>query len=122
MGKKSSILVSGGVDSSLIMNLAASRGDGNLFALTGSVKGWDQGEQEIASCKSIAEDFGVPHESVVLDPQDDTLPEESFGCSTSWMNGIRLSLPLWRRFTLCLGRTSRRGLQRLGGADGRYAG
>ena len=103
MGEKCSLLVSGGVDSSLIMNLAASRGDGSLLALTGSVKGWDQGEQEIAHASSIAEDFGVPHKSVVLDPQDDTLPEESFRCSNSWMNGIRLSLPLWRRFALCLG-------------------
>jgi asparagine synthetase B (glutamine-hydrolysing) len=102
MGRKSSILLSGGIDSSLIMNLATCRRDGNLLALTGSVKGWDQGEQEIVHARSIAEDFGVPHESVVLDPQDDTLPEESFRCSATWMNGIRLALPLWRRFALRL--------------------
>jgi hypothetical protein len=102
MGIKTSILVSGGIDSSLVMNLATSRGNSNLLALTGSVKGWDQGEQEIAHAKSIAEDFGIRHESVVLDPQDDTLPEESFRCSTSWTSGIRLTLPLWRRFALHL--------------------
>jgi hypothetical protein len=102
MAKRSSVLISGGIDSSLIMNLAASRAKGYLFALTGTVKGWDQGEREVAHAKSIAEDFVVSHQSVVLDPHDETLPEESSLCSLSWMNGIRLTLPLWRRFALCL--------------------
>jgi hypothetical protein len=102
VGRRSSLLISGGIDSSLVMNLVAPRLDGDLLALTGSIKGWDQGEQEVAHARRIAEEFGVPHESVILDPQDETLPEESFHCNASWMNGIRLSLPLWRRFALCL--------------------
>jgi hypothetical protein len=102
MGSKSSVLLSGGVDSSLVMNLAAARDNGTLVALTGSVKGWEQGEQEIAHSRNIAKHFGVPHQTVVLDPQDETLPQESYLCSTSWMNGVRLTLPLWRRFALCL--------------------
>lgn len=101
-GDRTALLLSGGVDSSVILNLAASPGRQDMLALTGSVKGWDQGEGEIAHSRSIAADFGVPHDAVVLDPYDDTLPEESLLCTTSWMNGARLTLPLWRRFALRL--------------------
>jgi len=96
----SALLLSGGVDSSVILNLAAAGPD--MLALTGSVKGWDQGEAEIAHARSIAADFGVSHEAVVLDPCDESLPEESLLCTSSWMNGARLTLPLWRRFALRL--------------------
>jgi hypothetical protein len=103
MSEQSAILLSGGVDSTVILNLAASRQKHGLLALTGSVKGWDQGEEEIAHSRLIAESFGIPHESVVLDPHDENLPEESVLCSTSWTNGVRLTLPLWRRFAVRLG-------------------
>jgi hypothetical protein len=99
---KTALLLSGGVDSSVILNLSAAGGKRDMLALTGSVKGWDQGEGEIAHSRSIAADFGIPHDAVVLDPQDKTLPEESLRCTTLWMNGARLTLPLWRRFALHL--------------------
>ena len=99
---RSAILLSGGVDSTVILNWAASRQEHGLLALTGSIKGWDQGEEEIAHSRSIAESFGIPHEGIVLDPDDESLPEESVLCSTSWTNGVRLTLPLWRRFAVRL--------------------
>jgi hypothetical protein len=104
---RTALLLSGGVDSSVILNLASGRnhagpGKQAMLALTGSVKGWDQGEGEIAHSRSIATDFGIPHTAVVLDPRDETLPEESLLCTTSWMSGARLTLPLWRRFALHL--------------------
>jgi Asparagine synthase len=101
-GKRTAILLSGGVDSSLILNLANPRPGKSALVLTGSVKGWQQGEEEIAHSRSIAQMFGLPHEAVVLDPQDDSLPDESVHCSASWMSGVRLILPLWRRFALHL--------------------
>jgi hypothetical protein len=101
--ERSAILLSGGVDSTVILNLAASRQKHGLLAITGSLKGWDQGEEEIAHSRLIAESFGIPNESVVLDPHDENLPEESVLCSTSWTNGVRLTLPLWRRFAVRLG-------------------
>jgi hypothetical protein len=100
---KSAVLFSGGVDSTVIVNLANSREEHAPLALTGSIKGWDQGEEEIAHSKSISRSFGIPHEAVLLDPHDENLPEESFLCTTSWTNGVRLTLPLWRRFALRLG-------------------
>jgi hypothetical protein len=101
-GDRTALLLSGGVDSSVILNLAAAERHREMLALTGSIKGWDQGEAEIAHSRALAADFGVPHDAVVLDPNDESLPGESLLCTTSWMNGARLTLPLWRRFALHL--------------------
>jgi len=98
LGARSCILLSGGVDSSLILNLTASSPRDRLVALTGSIAGWSQGEDEIACARSIAADLSVRHEVEVLDPMDETLPEELVDCTISWMNGSRLTLPLWHRF------------------------
>ena len=96
--ERTALLLSGGIDSSVILNLAAAGRGRDLLALTGSIKGWDQGEAEITHSRSIAADFGVRHETVVLDPRDEMLPEELLLSTTTWMNGVRLTLPLWRRF------------------------
>jgi hypothetical protein len=90
LGNETAVLLSGGVDSSVVFNIAAS--------LTGTVRGYSDSEREIEAAKSLAAAFRVPHEAVVLDPADDTLPEELVQCTTSWMNGARLALPLWRRY------------------------
>ena len=101
-GEKTAILLSGGVDSSLILNVANSQTDTRALVLTGSVKGWEQGEEEIAHSRAITRMFGMAHDAIIVDPQDDSLPDECFQCSASWMSGVRLILPLWRRFALHL--------------------
>jgi hypothetical protein len=98
MGEDSAVLLSGGIDSSVLFNFAVPRRKRRLIALTGAVRGYSDGEMEIEAAKRLARACCIPHEAVVLDPQDDTLPEEVAQCATSWMNGARLALPLWRRY------------------------
>jgi asparagine synthetase B (glutamine-hydrolysing) len=97
IGENASVLLSGGVDSSLISNIAARR-NSSLVALTGAVKGHVAGEQEIAKARSLATALNVHHEAVLLDPQEESLPEEWTWCTNSWMSGARVTLPLWYRF------------------------
>ena len=91
------VLLSGGVDSSLLVNLAASN-PRTVVTVTGTVKGWVQGEREVGTFKKLAEMLSLEHHAVVLDPHDDSLPDEYAECAMSWMNGSRLTLPLWRRY------------------------
>jgi hypothetical protein len=93
----SAILLSGGVDSSLLVNLAGSN-PRPAVTVTGTVKGWVQGEREVATSKKLSEMLGLEHRAVILDPHDDSLPEEYAECAMSWMTGSRLTLPLWRRY------------------------
>ncbi len=98
LDSKTAVLLSGGVDSSVVFQLAATRSKRELVALTGAVKGYADGEQEIEAAGYLARALGVPHEVVLLDPQDDALPDEVTQCINSWTNGARLVLPLWHRY------------------------
>jgi asparagine synthetase B (glutamine-hydrolysing) len=94
---KSAILLSGGIDSSVLVNLAASNSQ-RPVTVTGTVKGWVQGEHEVETSRKLSDLLGLQHHVVVLDPHDDSLPEEYAECAVSWMTGSRLTLPLWRRY------------------------
>ena len=94
---RTATLLSGGIDSSLLVNLAPSDSRRSL-TVTGTVKGWVQGEHEVKTSKTLADLLGLKHSAVVLDPYDDSLPEEYAECAVSWMTGARLALPLWRRY------------------------
>jgi hypothetical protein len=94
----SAVLLSGGIDSSLLFNFAVPRRKRVLIALTGAIRGHSDAEAEIESARSLSDNFGVPHEAIILDPDDDALPDEATECANSWMSGMRLALPLWRRY------------------------
>jgi hypothetical protein len=94
---KTATLLSGGIDSSLLVNLAPS-GSRRSLTITGTVKGWVQGEHEVETSSKLAGLLGLQHRAVVLDPHDDSLPDEYAECAVSWMTGARLALPLWRRY------------------------
>ncbi|HEV2489261.1 MAG TPA: asparagine synthase-related protein [Candidatus Acidoferrales bacterium] len=94
---RSGLLLSGGKDSSLLLDIAARHSDRHVMALTGTVKGFAAGEQEIAIAKELANALHVPHESVVIDPQDETLPDEWTMLTESWMAGSRVMMPLFHR-------------------------
>jgi len=97
LDQKSAVLL-GGADSSLIANFAASRRDGEFIAITGAIKGYTTGELEIRRAKGLAQALKIPHEGVVLDPQDESLPEDWALCTNSFMSGARVALPLWLRY------------------------
>lgn len=92
------ILLSGGTDSALLANLLAYRTAANTVAVTGTVKGYPDGELEIAKAGELARALNIAHETVVLDPADETLPEEWALCTESWTSGTRVTLPLFNRF------------------------
>jgi hypothetical protein len=96
-GKYNAMLLSGGIDSTVLINLAAARPERPL-AVTGAVLGWGQGESEIHVSRQIAQQLGIAHETIVLNPNDESLPEEYERCAESWMTGARLALPLWHRY------------------------
>jgi Asparagine synthase/Glutamine amidotransferase domain len=100
LAPRSGILLSGGIDSTLLVNLAASHRKQRLIAITGAIKGQVEGESELALARKVAASMNVPHEAVVLDPDDESLPEEWQICTESWMNGARITLPLFYRFAL----------------------
>lgn len=95
--RDSGVLLSGGVDSSLLFGIASHHSDRNLIAMTGSVKGFADGEQEMADAEELADARHVPHESVVVDPGDESLPDEWTLLTQSWMAGSRVTLPVFHR-------------------------
>ncbi len=102
--EKSGLLLSGGVDSSLLLNVVkrvASPAWPPPVTVTGAVKGFVQGETEIKTAAALAAAMNVPHAAIVVDPKDELLPEEWMKCTTS-MTGGRLGLLLFYRFGLHL--------------------
>jgi hypothetical protein len=93
----SSILLSGGLDSSLLLNLASPLGGSKLVAVTGAVKGFAEWEIANAQAARLAATLKVPHASIVIDPSDELLPEEWALGTGSWATGTRVTLPLFLR-------------------------
>jgi asparagine synthetase B (glutamine-hydrolysing) len=93
----SGLLLSGGTDSSLLLNIASRMLRHNLLAVTGRVKGYKEGERELTDSQDLASGACVPHEQVVIDPEDDSLPEEWRFLTESWMGGARLTTLLFDR-------------------------
>jgi asparagine synthetase B (glutamine-hydrolysing) len=91
------ILLSGGVDSSLLVNVIARRKCGETIALTGAVVGNGESESEMRRAGAVSSALGIPHEPVYLDPHDDNLPDEWVKCTASWSAGTRVTLPLFYR-------------------------
>ncbi len=92
------LLLSGGVDSALLANILRNRGGQNTVAITGTVAGNVDGEDEIRKARKLAHALAIDHEEITLDPFDEALPEEWSLCAESWSGGTRLTLPLFLRF------------------------
>ncbi|MGH9732075.1 MAG: asparagine synthase-related protein [Candidatus Acidiferrales bacterium] len=95
---RAGLLLSGGVDSALLANILEDRPDQNAVAITGTVAGYAEGEEEIRKARKLAQVLAIDHEEITLDPFDETLPEEWSLCTESWPGGTRLTLPLFLRF------------------------
>lgn len=95
--KHNGILLSGGVDSSLLANVIVRRNREGTVALTGAIVGNREGEAEVQRAATLSPALGLPHEAVYLDPDDDNLPDEWVKCTTSWSSGTRVTLPLFYR-------------------------
>ncbi|MBV9302339.1 MAG: hypothetical protein JOY62_17940 [Acidobacteriaceae bacterium] len=97
LGCNSAILL-GGADSSLLVNIAARNGGAGCLAITGSVKGYDPGEDEIVNARGMAAALGLEHVGVFIDPTDETLIDDWTGCATSIWTGARVALPVWLHY------------------------
>lgn len=99
---KTGLLLSGGVDSSLLLNVAkraAGPGADSLLTMTGAVTGFRSFEYEIRKAARLAAALNTPHAAITVDPNDDSLPDEWAACTTS-MTGTRVQMPLFLRFGL----------------------
>jgi asparagine synthase (glutamine-hydrolysing) len=94
--ERSAVLL-GGADSSLLFNIAASKSS-QLIAITGTVRGYLPGEQEIERAQLMAAALGAQHEAMVIDPADESLPDDWLRCARSIETGVRLGLPVWLRY------------------------
>lgn len=92
------LLLSGGVDSALLANILRNRVGQNTVAITGTVTGYTEGEEEIRKARKLAQALAIEHEEVTLDPFDESLPEEWSLCTESWSGGTRVTLPVFLRF------------------------
>jgi hypothetical protein len=97
LGDDSALLL-GGADSSLLVNIAARQRPAGLVAITGSVKGYAPGEDEIVNAKSMAAVLGLEHEGVLIDPNDESLIDDWTHCATSIWTGARVALPVWLHY------------------------
>jgi asparagine synthetase B (glutamine-hydrolysing) len=95
---RAGLLLSGGVDSALLANILGDRPDQNSVAITGTLAGYAEGEEEIRKARKLAQALAIDHEEITLDPFDETLPEEWSLCTESWPCGTRLTVPLFLRF------------------------
>ena len=95
---QSGLLLSGGMDSALLANMLGAWAGQNTVAITGTVVGYAEGEEEIRKARKLAQGLGIDHEEITLDPFDEVLPEEWSLCTESWSGGTRLTLPLFLRF------------------------
>ncbi|HKV27017.1 MAG TPA: asparagine synthase-related protein [Candidatus Acidoferrales bacterium] len=109
------LLLSGGADSALLANTLAGCPEYRVVAITGSVAGYSEGEEEIRRARRLARMLAIDHEEVTLDPFSDALPEEWSLCTESWTGGTRLTLPLFLRL-------GRRLEERLGGGYRAFSG
>jgi Asparagine synthase/Glutamine amidotransferase domain len=96
-GERTGLLLSGGVDSTLIGSIAAAGESRPLLAATWKVNGFGEDEAAVAKAKRIAAALALPHITVPLNSDDESLPEEWDNSVTTWMTGSRLTLPLWLR-------------------------
>jgi hypothetical protein len=94
---RNGLLLSGGIDSSLLANLIASRKRDSLLAITGAVRGHTESELEVRRAAALSSVLGIAHESVYLDPRDQALPDEWIKCTASWSGGTRITLPIFYR-------------------------
>lgn len=97
-GKHNGILLSGGVDSSLLANLIARRCHCEAIAMTGAIVGHSESESEMRRAAALSSALGIPHEPVYLDTQEENLPDEWMKCAASCSGGTRVTLPLFYRF------------------------
>jgi hypothetical protein len=95
--ERNGILLSGGADSSLLANLLPRRRGYELLAMTGAVRGHAESELEMQRAAELSSALGIPHESIYLHPQDESLPDEWVKCTGSWSGGTRITLPLFYR-------------------------
>ncbi|MGH9729327.1 MAG: asparagine synthase-related protein [Candidatus Acidiferrales bacterium] len=95
---RAGLMLSGGVDSALLANILAGCAERKTVAITGTVAGYSEGEEEIHKAKKLARILAMSHEEITLDPFDEDLPEEWSLCTESWTGGTRLTLPLFLRF------------------------
>lgn len=96
--RRAGLLLSGGVDSALLANVLGACGGQNTVAITGTLAGYAEGEEEIRRARKLAQALAIDHEEVTLDPFDEALPEEWSLCTESWPGGTRVTLPLFLRF------------------------
>ncbi|HXT73035.1 MAG TPA: asparagine synthase-related protein [Candidatus Angelobacter sp.] len=95
---RAGLLLSGGVDSALLANMLGNCTGQNTVAITGTLAGYAEGEEEIWKARKLAQALAIDHEEITLDPFDEGLPEEWSVCTESWSGGTRLTLPLFLRF------------------------
>jgi asparagine synthase/glutamine amidotransferase-like protein len=91
------ILLSGGIDSALLANLLAGREPERLLAVTGSVRGHLESEQDSEAARELSTALGIAHRAVCVDPEDEALPDEWRACCESWTGGLRTTLPVFYR-------------------------
>lgn len=96
--QRNAILLSGGSDSALLANSIPGRDRETFLALTGSVRGHAESEQEDRAADELSVSLGIPHHSICIDPLDECLPDEWSACCQSWTGGVRVTLPLFYRF------------------------
>lgn len=97
IGSRTALMLSGGVDSSLLLNLTAPKVQGELVTITWVTKGFSEDEAANAKAAKLARDLSLPHLTVAADPACDSLPEEWDRATSSWMTGGRITTPLWYR-------------------------
>lgn len=95
---RNGILLSGGIDSALLANLIVSGRKCDVVAMTGSIRGSSESETEVHRAAAVAQDLGIPHHVVNVNPRDESLPSEWTRCIGSWSGGTRTTLPLFSRF------------------------
>lgn len=91
------ILLSGGIDSSLLANLMAGNNCGELTAVTGTISGNAESESDMRRAVALSSALHIQHEPVRIDPRDENLLDEWLKCTASWSCGTRMTLPLFYR-------------------------
>jgi hypothetical protein len=91
------LLLSGGVDSTLLALLASRLGK-KFVTLTGTIKGYTPGENEIVKARAMSDALRVQHRSVIVDPRENSLPQIWHDAVKNWTVGVRAGVPLWMRF------------------------
>jgi hypothetical protein len=97
IGSRTALMLSGGIDSTLLLRLIAPRVQGELVTITWVTKGFSEDEAANAKAAKLAKDLSLPHLTVGADPACDSLPEEWDMAASSWMTGGRITTPLWYR-------------------------